>query len=159
MLLTWINDQVDKFPRWFAWLFFLFMFPAVGMAARLNPTNVAPVLSVLSAANTNRDGSGTVVTCATGVSSKSEVNWIRVDATGTVTDGAIRFGVYDGTNTRYCGEIPVGNLIPTQTGKGTWFYEGPPPGGVQPLPSTSYELRAWTVNAETFHVKAYRTDF
>jgi hypothetical protein len=61
----------------------------------------------VSAANTGRDGTGTVVDVLTGVAAGTKVFEVRVQATVTTTAGMVRLYYYDGTNTRLFDEIPV----------------------------------------------------
>lgn len=106
----------------------------------------------ISTANTNRDGTGTIVTVLTAGSNGSRVDDITVIATGTTTAGMVRLFVNDGTNTRLWQEIPVTAATPSGT--------------VQAFASTllnqalllpnGYSLRAATNNAETFNVVVTR---
>jgi hypothetical protein len=56
--------------------------------------------SQVSAANTGRDGTGTIVDLLTGVAAGTKVFEVRVQATVTTTAGMVRLYYYDGTNTR-----------------------------------------------------------
>lgn len=127
------------------------------MAAQLHPQTADFDLAVLSAADTSWDGSDAdKVTVVTGAATKKEVYWVTVNATGTTTEGWIKFLVYDGTNTRFLGAIKVDAVIPTATRR-PWFYSGPvpfAPGGVLALPGATDELRMSTHNAEGFHIRA-----
>lgn len=108
-------------------------------------------VAVLSAANANRDGSGTLATVFTANTTNSlgsRVDDIYITATGTTTAGQIRLFIHDGTNSRLWQEVLVSAVTPSAT---------------QAVFSTSlinqslilangYSLRASTNNAETFHV-------
>ena len=105
--------------------------------------------AALSAANTNRDGTGTIVDVVTGGASGSRLDKIRVQASGTSSAGVIRFYLYDGTNTYLIKEMMVSAITPSasvEAWSGEWDCDG------LVLPSTSWKLRASTHNAEAFKV-------
>jgi hypothetical protein len=120
-----------------------------------------PILeySQLTAANTNRDGTGTIVTVSTGPSASAgsgvgqRINRIMVQATGATSAGMIRFylSLDNGTTNRLVVERVVTAVTPSATVL-AWRQEIPElvglilPGGGQAL------LRASTHNAETFNV-------
>lgn len=120
-----------------------------------------PILeySQLSTANTNRDGTGTLVTVATGPSASAaagvgqRINRVIVQATGGTSAGVIRFYISldNGTTNRMILERLVGAVSPSTTVL-AWRQEMPElvglilPGGGNAL------LRASTNNAETFNV-------
>src|SRR5687768_13268335 len=105
----------------------------------------------IATANTNRDGTGTMGTVATGSTNGTLINRIRIAATVTTTAGMIRLFIYDGTNTRLWLEIPVVAITPSAT-VAAFAYELAVSDLV--LPNT-YELRAATEKAETFNVLAF----
>ena len=108
----------------------------------------------VTAANTNRDGTGTIVTLGTAPAAGSRLDGIIIEAVGTTTAGMIRFYIHDGANARLFLEVPVIAVTPSGT---------QPAWGAQVnannmshlfplvLPS-GYSLRASTHNAETFNV-------
>ena len=120
-----------------------------------------PILeySQLTAANTNRDGTGTLVTVSTGPSASAaagvgqRINRVTVQAAGSTTAGVIRFYISldNGTTNRLILERLVGAVTPSTTVL-AWRQEMPElvglilPGGGNAL------LRASTNNAETFNV-------
>jgi hypothetical protein len=114
-------------------------------------TEVAQV----TAANTARDGTGTVVTVLTAPASGTMVLRVVVKATGTTTAGMIRLFLYNGTNTRLYDEIPVLAITPTATVE-TFQAEVEYEDCILP---NGWELRATTHNAETFNVIAFAGDF
>lgn len=61
----------------------------------------------LTAANTNFDGTGTIVSIFAAGANGSEVYAVDVNAAGSVTAGTINFFIYDGTNYRHVGQILV----------------------------------------------------
>jgi hypothetical protein len=120
-----------------------------------------PILeySQLTTANTNRDGTGTLVTVSTGPSASAaagvgqRINRVIVQATGATSAGVIRFYISldNGTTNRMILERLVGALTPSTTVT-AWRQEMPElvglilPGGGNAL------LRASTNNSETFNV-------
>ena len=120
-----------------------------------------PILeySQLTTANTNRDGTGTLVTVSTGPSASAaagvgqRINRVTVQAAGSTTAGVIRFYISldNGTTNRLILERLVGAVTPSTTVL-AWRQEMPElvglilPGGGNAL------LRASTNNAETFNV-------
>lgn len=109
-------------------------------------------LAVVSAANTARDGTGTLVTVFTAGASGSRIDDIRINAANTVTAGVVRLFIHDGTNGRLFQEVMVTATTPSTTVQtfGTSLLNL---GIVLP---TGYSLRASTHNAETFHVLVTR---
>lgn len=111
--------------------------------------------ATLSAANTNRDGTGTIVNLFTAGASGSRVERITICATGTTTAGMIRFYLFDGTNTDLWKEVAVSAITPSGTIAGF----------TSQLASLAYILSAGksiivsTNNAESFRVVAEGGDF
>jgi hypothetical protein len=106
----------------------------------------------VSAANTNRDGTGTIVTVLTAGTSGTRIDDITVTAVSTTTAGMVRLFLHDGTNARLWKEIPVSAITPSGT--------------VSAFTSTltnqnlvlqnGWSLRASTHNAEVFNVLVTR---
>lgn len=115
-------------------------------------STVQNAVAVLSASNTNRDGTGTIVDIVTGATNGTRVDDITVCATGTTTAGMIRFYLHDGTNSRLWREIPVISNTPSGT-VSTWSYTLTDLAFVL---KSGWKLRASTNNAETFHVTVTR---
>lgn len=105
----------------------------------------------ISAANTARDGTGTLVTVFAGAATGSRVDDIVFIATGTTTAGMIRLFVsYDnGVTNRLFREIPVTAVTPSGTVQA--FTTMLTNVGLL-LPNANALLRAATNNAETFNV-------
>jgi len=108
--------------------------------------------ALLSAANTNRDGTtGTYVTCFTAGSNGSRVDSIRINAAGTTTAGVIRLWLNNGTTRRLWREILVDAITPS-TSLATWsrelFFNG---AAVLVLPG-GWTIDGSTHNAESFNV-------
>lgn len=111
--------------------------------------------AVLSTANTNRDGTGTIVTILSGGASGTRVDDIRISATGTTTAGMIRFflSLDGGTTSRLLFEVPVTAVTPSGTVAS--FQTSLSNLGIV-LPDANAQLRASTHNAESFHVVVTR---
>jgi hypothetical protein len=112
--------------------------------------------AALSAANTNRDGTGTIVDLVTGGASGSRIDKVRVAASGSCSAGVIRLYLYDGTNTYLIKEILVQAITPS-TSIAVWEGEWDADGLV--LPTSTWKLRASTHNAEAFKIFAKGGNF
>lgn len=119
--------------------------------------------AVISTANTNRDGTGTIDTVFTAGTSGSRIDGIVIQATGTTTGGMVRLFVHDGTNARLFDEAPVIAVTPSGTAPAFSTALGnnaPLATGRYPLMLPSgWSLRASTNNAESFNVIALGGDF
>lgn len=127
------------------------------MAVNANYASVPrAAAAVLSAANTNRDGTGTIVTILSGGASGTRVDDIRIAATGTTTAGMIRFylSLDGGTTSRLLFEVPVTAITPSGTVQA--FQTALTNLGIV-LPNTNAQLRASTHNAESFHAVVTRS--
>lgn len=113
-------------------------------------------LGQVSAANTNRDGTGTLVTIATAGASGSRIDAIEARAAVTTTAGMLRLFVHDGTNARLWREVSVAAATPSGTVQ-AWNDELSVPEGLVLPPGWS--LRAATHNAEAINVVARGGDF
>jgi hypothetical protein len=71
--------------------------------------------AALSAANTNRDGTGTLVTLVSAGTSGSRIDSVRAVASGTTTAGVIRYFLNDGTNKYLFKERLVTAITPSAT--------------------------------------------
>lgn len=114
-----------------------------------------------SAANTNRDGTGTLATILTAGASGSRIDAVNIKAVATTTAGMIRLFIHDGTNALLLTELPVLALTPSAT-LPSWEAQLTTNNMSQVLPvilPTGYSLRASTHNAETFNVIAIGGDF
>ena|SRR6266705_491518 len=133
------------------------------------PANTSPIFSLtpviasvqVTAANTNRDGTGTVVTVVAGSTNGRRIDRIKIKATVTTTAGMVRLYIDDGTNVRLWTEIPVtavtvsasaasfeANLTPTD-----------PYAPLLVLPTSTYILKASTHNAEAINIQAFGADY
>lgn len=112
-------------------------------------------MGLVSAANTNRDGTGTLVDILTGVAAGTKVFEVDITALVTTTAGMIRLYLYDGTNTRLLDEITVAAATVSASVPGSRTVRSYTN---LVLPSASYVLRASTHNAEAHHVIAFAGD-
>jgi hypothetical protein len=122
-----------------------------------------PIIDVaqVSTANTNRDGSGTLVTVATGPSTAAaagvgkRINRVIVQATGTTTAGVIRFYISldSGTTNRLVVEKIIPALTPSTALAAFRIDVGELVGLILPGGGAAM-LRASTNNAETFNIVA-----
>lgn len=113
----------------------------------------------VSAANTNRDGTGTIVTLIAGTASGRYVRKIRIKATGTTTAGMVAIYFFDGTNIRLEREIAVTAITPstsvTSFETEVLFSDLDAP----ILIGTSTNLQASTQKAETFNIHIDYADY
>lgn len=124
--------------------------PIFTSTARADFVNVA-------AANTARDGTGTITTLVTGVAAGTKVFEIDAQATVTTTAGMIRIFISSdsGTTWRLFDEITIAAATPSASVKATrnlTTYNN------LILPSTSHKLGVTTHNAESINVIALSGD-
>lgn len=112
-------------------------------AATVNGASAA-----LSVANTNRNGTGTIVSVITGATSGTRVDDIYIVANAATTAGVIRLFISDGTNIRLWQEILVSAVTPSTTVQ-VWSYSLL---NQALLLKSGWSLQASTNNAETFSV-------
>lgn len=106
---------------------------------------------VLSVANTNRDGTGTIVDIFTAGAAGSGVDSVTVQAIGNTTAGMVRIYVKTGATYRLYDEIPVALANPTASVPA--FREKRQYNLIRPIMLESGQvLAASTHNAESFHV-------
>jgi hypothetical protein len=113
----------------------------------------------ISAANANRDGTGTTYLIVSGAAGGSRIERIRVRATGTTTAGVVRLylSLDAGVTKRLLEEIMVAAIVPAAA---VQIFEGDVvfPGGLQ-LPNANAQIYASTLNAEIFNVFAEGGDY
>lgn len=112
-----------------------------------------------TAANTARDGTGTIATLFTAGTSGSRIERIRIQATGTTTAGVVRIFIHDGSNARLLREVLVTAITPSTTVEAfssDQDFSGPDQVNVIP---TGYSIRISTHNAETFNCFCFGGDF
>jgi hypothetical protein len=69
----------------------------------------------VTTANTNRNGTGTIVSVMTGATNGTRIDDIYIVATGTTTAGVVRLFISDGTNIRLWQEVLVPAITPSTT--------------------------------------------
>lgn len=111
----------------------------------------------ITTANTNRDGSGTIVTVYTAPTEGARISYIRIKATGTTTAGIVRIYAKDSGGTyRLISEISVSAITPSAS---VTTFEG------EYYPTEPWLLQNGDVigaaphNAETFNVFAFGSAF
>lgn len=120
-------------------------FTSVAVAARAD----------VSAANTNRDGTGTIVDIVTAASAGTVIEKIVVQAQVTTTAGMVRLFVHNGTNYRLFREYAIAAATPSASVAATRVTETFDVPLVLP---TGYKLAASTHNAEAMVVWALGGD-
>lgn len=116
------------------------------------PSFVAtPIMAVkqVSAANANRDGTGTTVDLITGSTNGTLISAIYIHATVTTTAGMVRLYVYDGTNTRLWKEVAV---VAITVAAGTAGFDAVVVPEVPFILPNAYVLRGSTHNAEAINI-------
>lgn len=109
----------------------------------------------VSAANTNRDGTGTIVDVLTGVAAGTRIFEVVISATVTTTAGMVRLYYYDGTNARLLDEVPVAAVT---VGASTPAFRAVRTYANLVLASNTHKLQASTHNAEAINVIAIGGD-
>jgi hypothetical protein len=115
-------------------------------------STVNNAMAVISSANTNRDGTGSIVDVITGATNGTRIDDLSIVATGTTTSGIVRLFISDGTNTRLWKEISVTANTPSATNS-VWTYNLV---DLALVLKNNWKLRASTHNAETFNVLVVR---
>lgn len=101
-----------------------------------------------TAANTNRDGTGTIATVFAAGTSGSRIDDVTVTAVGTTTAGMVRLFLHDGTNARLLREVAVSAITPS----GTVAAFTASLTNLALVLQSGWSLRASTHNAEAFNV-------
>lgn len=120
---------------------------------------VRHAVATISTANTNRDGSGTIVTVFTADPiDGSVVDHIDIQAIGAVTAGVVRLYIHNGVASFLWKEVLVTATTPS-TAVAAWSYslDCSQRGNACYLPA-GWSLRASTHNAESFNVHGFGTD-
>ncbi|MCK6639589.1 MAG: hypothetical protein L6Q81_05840 [Bacteroidia bacterium] len=116
-------------------------------------------MTIVSTANSNLDGSGTLSTVLTPDSSKKGCNIqsVNIKATVNTTPGMIRLFIYNGTTNYLFSEIPVGAV--TKSGTAVSYSARKVFGGNDYALKATYLLKASTQVAESFNVIAEGLDW
>jgi len=114
---------------------------------------LTPVITaeVISTANTNRNGTGTIVNLITGSENGTRIHKITINALGSTTAGAVRLFINTGTNVRMLKEIMVSAITPSST-VSVWTYTWTLFGEQAIILPQNYILGCSTNNAESFSV-------
>lgn len=109
---------------------------------------------VISTANSNLDGTGTLGSVITASSNGTLIKRVYLKATNNTTEGMIRLFIFDGSNSRLINEIPVQAIT----------YSGTTPAFESVVElnihlKSGYTLKVSTQNAETFNVIAEALDW
>lgn len=111
-------------------------------------------IALVSTANANRDGTGTIETVFSAGANGSRIERVVVEARSTTTAGMIRLFLHNGTTAFLWREVAVSAVTPSATVK-TFREEI----AVEDLVlQTGYSLRASTHNAENFNLIAFGGD-
>ena len=101
----------------------------------------------VSAANTARDGTGTIVDVITGATGGTKINEVIFKATGQPADSVVTLFLYDGTNTYLLDEIDIG--APAAGSTTVAAYRNSIVYANLVLPNASWKLRAAVTVAVT----------
>jgi len=111
------------------------------MASTPNFTSTARVgTGSVSTANTNRDGTGTIVDIITGATNGTKITEVVIKSTGRPADSIITLFVYDGTTNWLFDEIDLG--APAASSATATAYRTSVQYANLVLPSTTWKLRA-----------------
>lgn len=139
-------------------LTFHWVAPLLGLSAKFKQTP-RKFTSTGNTANSNRDGTGTLVTLATGAAGQTEMNpAISIVAKGTTTEGMIRFYSDDATNKRLIGEVYVPAWTPSAS-KPTLQLSFTIPEADRLLPTTNDTIKWSTEKGESFDVLGSAWDY
>lgn len=110
---------------------------------------VTPRIAVgsVSTTNTNRDGTGTIVTIITGASTGTRINEIVIKSTSDPADSIVTLFLYDGTTAWLFDEIDLGN--PAAGSATVTTYRTSVTYTNLVLPNTSWSVRAAVTAAPT----------
>lgn len=131
------------------------------MTANINPIfTLTPKISgsLISIANTGRDGSGTLGTIISGSTNGTRISRVIVQSSGSVSNGMVRLFIYDGSNNFLYKEVTVtSTAVSGSTAAFTYTVELLGERALI-LPS-GYSLKASTNNGENFYVIAEGGDY
>ena len=110
-------------------------------------------LALVSAANTGRDGTGTLVTLYTAGANGGRIDDLNMNALASTTAGMLRLFVSDGgANNRLVQEVPVQAVTPSGTVQ-AWASQLR---SMALCLQAGYQLKLSTNNAESFAVSVVR---
>lgn len=128
------------------------------------PANTSPLFGLtpvigfgqLTTANTNRDGTGTIVDLVTGGTYGTRVDFVTIKATGTTTGQIVRFFYHDGTAYRLVHEESISAATPSgsvPSFEATWT-----PAKPWVIPSGK-KLAASTHVSEIYNIAVHGSEF
>lgn len=128
------------------------------------PANIQPIYTLtpndgpvlISAANTGRDGTGTLYDVVTAGANGTRIDHAEIVATGTTTNNVVRLFLYNGTSNFLYREILITAITPSTTVAVASAIVTFTNGLVIP---TGWKLRASTNNAESYNVFAFGGDY
>jgi hypothetical protein len=116
--------------------------------------------NLVSTANTNRDGTGTLVTLVTGAAGRTKVFSCTIQAIGVTTANMVRLFIYDGTSTGLIWEQSIAAVTPSdsiQAERYDIYFDG------VNMPEVFLQsgalLRASTDNAESYMLTCFCGDY
>lgn len=115
-------------------------------------------IGVISTANSNRDGTGTIETIFTAGADGSRIHRIIVKATVTTTAGTVRLFLYNGTNYFLMRELAIPAVTVSAT-QGAYDLVLEFLGERAIILPASYSIRASTEKAENFNIIIEGADF
>lgn len=124
--------------------------PIFGLTAHVS-------LAELSVANTNRDGTGTIVDVFDPTTFGSRPRAIKIIAKSTTTAGLINLFIYNGTAWKFWTQVVVAAKVPSATVTAFEAYVDPDELELLDL-QDAYKIGAAPTQNETFNVFAYGID-
>jgi hypothetical protein len=113
-------------------------------------------IGALTAANTNRDGTGTIVTLLTGTAEGTVIDRVRIKSIVTTTAGMVRFYLHNGSTAELIKEVVV-SAITVAAGTAGFESEWVPDDLI--LPDASHSLRASIHNPEETNCFVHARDY
>lgn len=110
-------------------------------------------LAEIAAANTARDGTGTIVDLFTAAANGSRPGQIKIIAKGTTTAGIVNLFIYNAVAWKFWAQVAVTAAVPSATVKAFEGYVDPEDLETLTL-ETGWKLGAAPTNAEAFNVFA-----
>lgn len=110
---------------------------------------------LISVANTNRDGTGTMGTVVSATSAKgARLRGVHIIAQGVTAAGMVRLFLHDGSNAHFWAEVPVRAVTPSASDEAfaEHLNEITNPELFPIVLPNGWSLRASTHNAESFRV-------
>lgn len=110
---------------------------------------------LVSAANPNRDGTGTMVTLLSAGANGTRADYVQIKALGSTGSGMVRLFLHNGTTARLITEVEIPVVVASGVQK-TFEQLVELAGGI--VMPTGYSIRASTELAEQFNVIVFGGD-